>query len=552
MFWDLQEKNGSREGAVIAELTEMLKLAVFLSLIWALTLLYGEMFSFWVPFLSCSWPHPPSSSSMTDGVDHQRDYVKIAVLTDPQLMDRTSLHLAPKSFALEAAQFYTDLYMRRAFLSSILPSKPDIILFLGDYFDGGPFLSDEEWQESQSRFKHIFDIDMLEQTTNIKLYYLAGNHDIGYAAFHSRMPEVIKRYEKAFGARNSQFTAGKVDFITIDAQTLDGHPQNNVTPATWEFVKNVSKHLSSNPRVLLTHIPLYRPDQTACGSYRSSSIINQRINHAAQDNEILYQNYITEKGTNDLLDWIKPALVLSGHDHDQCTVIHKSKYGSVKEHTLGTISWQQGNLFPSYMLLSASNLILPNGSMPEAAISTKVCFLPVQLYIYIWYILLFVMTLLIAVLWPTNGVLFPHYLDGFLMNVRGLISSSFSGGGKKLKSEDEIYEYEEIWDAEGSMHLIKKTFKVSSTCSSDSASVERGNAVMRSVARKQETDTSNPSDVTLHIGSDTAVKALPRTNKSKTKMVIRRLVRTLSIITIIAAFNIPLYMMLLFKDWIDK
>ncbi|KAH0736462.1 hypothetical protein KY285_012169 [Solanum tuberosum] len=530
----------------------MLKLAVFLSLIWALTLLYGEMFSFWVPFLSCSWPHPPPSSSMTDGLDHQRDYVKIAVLTDPQLMDRTSLHLAPKSFALEAAQFYTDLYMRRAFLSSILPSKPDIILFLGDYFDGGPFLSDEEWQESWSRFKHIFDIDMLEQTTNIKLYYLAGNHDIGYAAFHSRMPEVIKRYEKAFGARNYQFTAGKVDFITIDAQTLDGHPQNNVTPATWEFVKNVSKHLSSNPRVLLTHIPLYRPDQTACGSYRSSSIINQRINRAAQDNEILYQNYITEKGTNDLLDSIKPALILSGHDHDQCTVIHKSKYGSIKEHTLGTISWQQGNLFPSYMLLSASNLILPNGSMPEEAISTKVCFLPVQLYIYIWYILLFVMTLLIAVLWPTNGVLFPHYLDGFLRNVRGLISSSFSGGGKKLKSEDEIYEYEEIWDAEGSMHLIKKTFKVSSTCSSDSASVERGNAIMRSVARKQETDTSNPADVTLLIGSDTAVKALPRTNKSKTKMLIRRLVRTLSIITIIAAFNIPLYMMLLFKDWIDK
>lgn len=89
------------------------------------------------------------------------------------------------------------------------------------------------------------------------------------------------------------------------------------------------------------------------------------------------------------------------------------------------------------------------------------------------YLLLFVMTLLIAVLWPTNGVLFPHYLGGFLSNVRSLISSSFSGDGKKLKSEDEIHEYEEIWDAEGSMHLIKKTFKMSSTCSSESASVER-------------------------------------------------------------------------------
>lgn len=78
---------------------------------------------------------------------------------------------------------------------------------------------------------------------------------------------------------------------------------------------------------------------------------------------------------------------------------------------------------------------------------------------------------------------------------------------------------------------------------------------MRSVTRKpnaQETDASNPVDVTLHIGSDAVVKTLPRTNKSKTRMVIRRLVRTLSIISIVAAFNAPLYMMLLFKDWIDK
>lgn len=59
-------------------------------------------------------------------------------------MDRTSLNVAPKSLALEIAQFYTDVFMRRAFLASVLPFKPDVILFLGDYFDGGPDLSDEE------------------------------------------------------------------------------------------------------------------------------------------------------------------------------------------------------------------------------------------------------------------------------------------------------------------------------------------------------------------------------------------------------------------------
>lgn len=59
-------------------------------------------------------------------------------------MDKTSLNLPPESLALEIAEFYTDLNMRRSFFASVLPFKPDVILFLGDYFDGGPYLTDEE------------------------------------------------------------------------------------------------------------------------------------------------------------------------------------------------------------------------------------------------------------------------------------------------------------------------------------------------------------------------------------------------------------------------
>ncbi|XP_019196713.1 PREDICTED: uncharacterized protein C630.12 [Ipomoea nil] len=517
----------------------MWKLTIFLTLVWALSLLYGEMFAFWIPSLwTCSWPPPPSSM---DKVDNPGDYVKIAVLTDPQLMDKTSLNLAPKSLALEMAQFYTDLFMRRAFLSSVLPFRPDIILFLGDYFDGGPFLSDEEWQESWSRFKHIFNLDMVQQTKNIKLFYLSGNHDIGYSAFHPQMPEVISRYEKVFGVRNYHFKVGKVNFIAVDAQTLDGHPQGNESAATWKFIEDVSKNITSSPSVLLTHIPLYRPDDTSCGPHRSSSIINQRINRAEHDEEIVYQNYVTEEQTNYLLELIKPALILSGHDHDQCTVVHTTKYGAVKEHTLGTISWQQGNLFPSFMLLSVSNLTSSDGSKPADAISTTLCFLPVQTFIYIWYLLLLIMTVLIVLFWPTYGLPFLHHLSEY---TRSLISLSMFGGGVKEKNDDEICEYEEVWDAEGTMHLIRKTSKARPTYSSESSS-ERGNAVMRSAARKQnvEIDITMPAD---------AVKLPSRANKSKMKLVIRQLLRVFRTIFIIAAFNVPLYMMLLFKDWIDK
>lgn len=41
-----------------------------------------------------------------------------------------------------------------------------------------------------------------------------------YCIFY--VTQIIKRYESGFGARNFRVTLGKVDFIAIDAQTLDG------------------------------------------------------------------------------------------------------------------------------------------------------------------------------------------------------------------------------------------------------------------------------------------------------------------------------------------
>ncbi|XP_051119464.1 uncharacterized protein C630.12 [Andrographis paniculata] len=518
----------------------MLNLAVFLSIVWALTLLYGEWFAYMVPSLwTCSWPQLPSSSM--DGVNNSSNYVKIAVVADPQLMDRTSHSLAPKSFALEIAQFYSDLYMRRAFLTSVLSFKPDAVLFLGDYFDGGYVLSDEEWQESLGRLRHIFNLNTLEKTSNIKTYFLSGNHDIGYSAFYLQHPERVERHEAVFGARNFKVALGKVDFIAVDAQTLDGGSQGDLTSATWGFVKNVSEEDNkSNPRVLLTHIPLYRPDWTPCGPHRSSEIINQRVNRDS-DQEVLYQNYITEHSTKALLDQIKPVLILSGHDHDQCTIPHTSKHGPVVEHTVGTVSWQQGNLYPSFMLLSASNSAPSDRSNPSEAVSTHLCFLPTQLFMYLWYLSLFAMTLIIILLWPANEVLITRKLSDAAGMVKNLYSSIRST--IKEKNDDEDCEYEEIWDADGSMHLIKKAKNVSAAILNEGAAIERGNVVMR---RKQaETEASMAPDVSIQMGS-------VRTGRSKTKMMIWRMLKALRALLTIAAFNVPLYVLLVFKDWIDK
>ncbi|XP_028796326.1 uncharacterized protein C630.12 [Neltuma alba] len=530
---------------------KQLELTVLLCIAWALVLLYGEMFAYWVPSLfTCSWPHLRSSSS-----NSTVDYLKVAVIADPQLMDKTSLHLPPESLALQIAEFYTDLYMQRAFFASVVPLTPDVVLFLGDYFDGGPHLTDEEWKKSFSRFRHTFGLNEQGKYTEMQVYYIPGNHDIGYEYNHAQRPEVIRRYEETFGARNYRFAIGKVDFIAVDSQTVDGHPEKHLVSKTWEFVKNVSVDDEAHQRVLLTHIPLYRPDDTYCGPHRNSPIINQRVSRTSSVNDIWYQNYVSEDSSKSLMDMIKPKLILSGHDHDQCTVTHQPKFGPIKEHTLGTISWQQGNLYPSFMLLSVSNSTLPNSSTPEDALLAHLCFLPMQTHIYIGYAVLFILTLLAALLWPTSSTSFWHQCWSLVGYSKQLISSALFSGDTKEKDEDANYEYEMMWDAEGSMHLVKKPLNASVVNSTERSLGERGNAVMRPTARKhasQEGDVSVNMDMASGNGFDPMARIPSRTGRSKTIFIIQRLLRMVRMITVIAAVNVPIYVMLLYKDWIDK
>jgi len=214
------------------------------------------------------------------------------------------------------------------------------------------------------------------------------------------------------------------------------------------------------------------------------------------------------------------------------------------------------------------------------------------------YLSLFALTLLTLLLWPTSGVDFGHHLSDLMASIR-LYSSMFKG--TKEKTEDEDCEYEMMWDAEGSMHLVKKARDTPLLHPSDKASVERfftatssqlfialntnstcsllctcymqmlieitvflydlclsfsiwcrGNAVMRPTARKnapRDMEVSMNIDINADTGFD---KLSHRTSKSKTKIIIHRLVRTFQMVTVIATVNVPLYMMLLFKDWIDK
>ena len=96
-------------------------------------------------------------------------------------------------------------------------------------------------------------------------------------------------------------------------------------------------------------------------------------------------------------------------------------------------------------------------------------------YIYILllyrYICQFAVTILLLVFWPTNGLSSVPYMNTFVSFMRSVGAELFSR--TKEKDDEEDGEYEMVFDAEGSMHLVKKAVAKVSSASSDSRTVGR-------------------------------------------------------------------------------
>lgn len=73
--------------------------------------------------------------------------------------------------------------------------------------------------------------------------------------------------------------------------------------------------------------------------------------------------------------------------------------------------------------------------------------------------------------------------------------------------------------------------------------------MMRSAARKNEIEIVMDSSI---VGAGASDPLMRSASKSRTRLVIQRVIRTIMMSIVIAAFNVPIYMMLLFKDWVEK
>ena len=121
-----------------------------LRLIWFLALLYGEIFIFRWAINKCQWRHwqekvhSQERVTLTDFSQLPGDSLyQIVLVADPQLIDNYSYKR--RGLALSLTKYYTDTYMKRNYrlLQDLL--KPDLVLFMGDLFDGGREWHDEEY-----------------------------------------------------------------------------------------------------------------------------------------------------------------------------------------------------------------------------------------------------------------------------------------------------------------------------------------------------------------------------------------------------------------------
>ncbi|BGO89273.1 hypothetical protein NBRC10512_003911 [Rhodotorula toruloides] len=301
----------------------------------------------------------------------------VLILTDPQLLDMRSY--PSRNWVLRwLGVKMTDLYARKSW-KAVTRSRGkggggvDAVVWLGDLLDSGTEMVDRKEHSSYvHRFHLLFPLPRASTSSfsalsssprsrshlipPIPSITLPGNHDLG---LHLSSPSLARYarelFEEAFGPPWGEREWNGWSLVWIDSMAL-------LEEEFWEadggqfremrrWLDELGRGTVTQPRILLTHTPLYRPEGTLCGRLREHS---RPIYQGAGKN---YQNELDEQKTRWLVERVRPSLVYSGDDHDSCIITHP--YTSpldgvtpVVETTVKAFSMAMGVRRPGYHLLS--------------------------------------------------------------------------------------------------------------------------------------------------------------------------------------------------------
>lgn len=247
--------------------------------------------------------------------------------------------------------------MHRAFQTSMTLFRPQLVIFLGDLFDEGKWVTDEEFDVYVQRFYTLF-----HTPDDVQVIAAVGNHDIGF--HYATRPGIFRRFERQFGTTGVKLVTvhGGVHFVSINSVAMQGdgcelcdkaqRELRNISSKWWTMetvnliygccfitgtlkcsrgigkaCDNVEKLAQYSPPIVLQHYPMYRESDEACEEHDSL-----RIEPFRETWEVLSQ-----ESTDLIGELLEPRLAFSGHSHDFCRLKNRL---NIEEWTIPSFSWR--------------------------------------------------------------------------------------------------------------------------------------------------------------------------------------------------------------------
>ncbi|XP_027431154.1 metallophosphoesterase 1 isoform X2 [Zalophus californianus] len=295
-------------------------------------LLFCEFLIYYLVIFRCDWPEVK-----TPAHDSGQKTLKAMFLADTHLLGEVRGHWLDK--------LRREWQMERAFQTSLWLLQPEVVFILGDIFDEGKWSSSQAWADDVARFQKIF-----RHPRHVQLKVVAGNHDIG---FHYQMSTYkIKRFEKVFNPERL-FSWKGMNFVLVNSVAQEGDGCHICSEAEAELIE-ISHKLNCSRE----HFPLFRRSDANCSGEDAAPLEERAIPFKER------YDVLSREASQQLLWWLRPRLILSGHTHSACEVLHGA---GVPEISVPSFSWRNRNN-PSFIM----------GSMTPTDYALAKCYLPYE------------------------------------------------------------------------------------------------------------------------------------------------------------------------------
>ena len=353
---------------------------VALSVSFAALVFWREIIAFDAAVRSCSFPKPSGALS--------NNILRMAILADARVVDSGSMF---RPFGV-LSELRGDLHLRKVYRRLHEEHSPDVVVFLGDILDVGRRVADDTdprsigWSRLVSRWQTNFIPSSITDAASAKtkptsqpplserqrrpgkdyiLISACGERDVGTAA--SDVPRRAARFAESFGELHAVTKAKDFDLVRICAPAMlygDAKQRGLASKVLVGLNRSLRAAVAAGkplarPRVLLTHVPLWKPPDSAPGCPGYSQMMNETI-------------------TEDILGKVSPFVVISSGGSKACVASH---HAAAQEHSVAKVSIVGSGTGSSFALVTLQ--INPETKAASAEVAT--CSMPSHVLTFVLY-----------------------------------------------------------------------------------------------------------------------------------------------------------------------